>query len=52
MYCVFSTIPELPPVTFLLCSLPVALTGGSGALFIASFCYIVDITDIKSRAFR
>ncbi|XP_026816758.1 proton-coupled folate transporter-like [Rhopalosiphum maidis] len=52
MYCVFSTIPSLPPVMFLLCSIPVAISGGGGALFIASFCYIVDITDFKTRAFR
>lgn len=52
MYCVFSTIPSLPPVMFLLCSVPVALSGGGGALFIASFCYVVDITDFKTRAFR
>jgi len=52
MYCVFSTMPSLPPIMFLLCSIPVAVSGGSGALFIASFCYIVDITDFKTRAFR
>lgn len=52
MYCVFSTMPELSPEFFLVCSLPVALSGGSGALYIASFCYIVDITDVQTRAFR
>lgn len=52
MFCVFSTIPQLPPIVFLLCSIPVSISGGSGALFIASFCYIVDITDFKTRAFR
>ncbi|XP_060858447.1 probable peptidoglycan muropeptide transporter SLC46 [Metopolophium dirhodum] len=52
MYCVFSTMPSLPPIMFLLCSIPVAVSGGGGALFIASFCYIVDITDFKTRAFR
>jgi len=37
---------------FLLCSLPVAVSGGTGALYLAAFCYIVDIIDNKSRAFR
>jgi len=52
MFCAFSTMPGLPPIMFLLCSIPVAVSGGSGALFIASFCYIVDITDIRTRAAR
>ncbi|XP_050427461.1 proton-coupled folate transporter-like [Adelges cooleyi] len=52
LLCVFSTVPSIPPWMFLICSLPLALSGGSGALFIGSFCYLVDITDVKSRAFR
>lgn len=52
MFCVFSTIPELPAVTFLLCSIPNAICGGTVAISIASYCYIVDITDTKTRAFR
>jgi len=52
MYCVFSTISSLPPIMFLLCSIPVAISGGTGALYMAASCYIVDITGCKSRAFR
>ncbi|CAI6373169.1 unnamed protein product [Macrosiphum euphorbiae] len=52
MYSAFSTIPSLSPIMFLLCSIPVAVSGGYGALFMAASCYIVDITDCKSRAFR
>eukprot|EP00102_Acyrthosiphon_pisum_P010126 XP_008178301.1 PREDICTED: proton-coupled folate transporter isoform X2 [Acyrthosiphon pisum] len=52
MYSAFSTIPSLTPIMFLLCSIPVAVSGGYGALFMAASCYIVDITDCKSRAFR
>ncbi|XP_050530703.1 proton-coupled folate transporter-like isoform X2 [Daktulosphaira vitifoliae] len=52
MFCVMSTMPDLPPVMFLFCSIPVALSGGTSALYIASFCYLVDITDVKTRAFR
>jgi len=52
MYSVFSTISSLPPIMFLLCSIPVAISGGTGALFMAASCYIVDVTDCKSRAFR
>ncbi|XP_022169083.1 proton-coupled folate transporter-like isoform X2 [Myzus persicae] len=52
MYSVFSTISSLPPIMFLLCSIPVAVSGGNSALFMAALCYIVDITDCKSRAFR
>ncbi|XP_026817193.1 proton-coupled folate transporter-like [Rhopalosiphum maidis] len=52
MFSVFSTIPSLSPVMFLLCSLPVAVSGGTGVLYLAAFCYIVDVIDNKSRAFR
>ncbi|CAH1733447.1 proton-coupled folate transporter-like isoform X2 [Aphis gossypii] len=52
MFSAFSTIPNLSPVMFLLCSLPIALSGGTSVLYLAAFCYFVDIIDSKSRAFR
>jgi len=52
MFCVFSAMPGLPPTIFLLSSLPIALSGGSGVIHIASFCYIVDTTDFRTRAVR
>lgn len=52
MFCVFSIIPELPPITFLLCSIPISISGGSSAFFIASYSYIVDITHKDIRVFR
>jgi len=52
MYSVFSTMPSLSLKMFLLCSIPVAVSSGYGALFMAVSCYIVDITECKSRAFK
>ncbi|VVC35390.1 Major facilitator superfamily,Major facilitator superfamily domain [Cinara cedri] len=52
MYCVISAMPELSPIFFLVCSLPIALSGGRAVLYLAAYCYIVDITDVQTRAFR
>ncbi|KAL5239273.1 hypothetical protein ACI65C_006683 [Semiaphis heraclei] len=46
-----STISSLSPIMFLLCSIPVAISGGTGTLFMAASCYVVEVADYKSRAF-
>uniref|UniRef100_A0A8D9BUR0 Solute carrier family 46 member 3 n=1 Tax=Cacopsylla melanoneura TaxID=428564 RepID=A0A8D9BUR0_9HEMI len=47
-----SYIPDLPPIAVLVCSIPIALSGGLVTLYLGSFCYISDVTSIESRALR
>lgn len=47
-----AVLPDLYPHFFLLCSLPVSLTGGTCAVFLSIYCYITDVTDDVTRPLR
>lgn len=43
---------EIAPWYFLIAYIPMGLLGGISTLMLASFCYIIDITDNNERAWH
>ena len=52
LYALFSYLREIPPIYFLLASIPVSVTGGMVTVVIAALSFISNVTGNDDRSFR
>jgi PCFT/HCP family folate transporter-like MFS transporter 1/3 len=45
-------LPQFPPAYILLCSVPIAITGGGPGFVISTFGYLIKQSDIEDRSSR